>query len=240
MLILLSDTRKKLLWLWIGFTAVLIALVFVQTIAGKFDGIEATAWVWAFAHILPSLGLLFVAVLMNKNPSKVLVRATFRAVYAGTLAYLLLLTFTLLALPFATLNWSIEEYFAKSYTWLMPFQAILLLSFSFLYFRKEPLFRPNAAIMQEYVAKKAEFAQRSGHVSQVQAFGLLISDGGLGAVFEHLRERLKTDTNEVLVLQGQYANWQKQRDLNLLPPDALQRELNRMTMAVIDYVEKLP
>ena len=239
MLVLLSDTRKKLLWLWIGFTAVLIALVFVQTIAGKFEGIETIAWVWAFAHLLPALALLFVAVLMNKNLSKVLFRVTFRAVYAGAAAYLLLLLLTLLALPFATQNWSIEEYFAKSYTWLMPFQAILLLSFSFLYFRKEPLFRPNAAIMQEYVAKKAEFAQRSGNVSQVQAFELLISDGGLGAALEYLRTQLKTDANEVLVLQNQYANWQKQRDLNLLPPDALQRELNRMTMATIDFVEKL-
>lgn len=240
MLVLLSDTRKKLFWLWIGFTAALIALVFVQTIAGKFESIETSVWTWAFVQLLPALVLLFAAVILNKNPSKVLLRATFRAVYAGALAYLLLLLLTLLALPFATLNWSIEEYFAKSYTWLLPFQAILLLAFSFLYFRKEPLFRPNAAIMQEYVAKKAEFAQRSGNVSQVQAFDLLISDGGVGAALELLREQLKTDTNEVLVLQNQYANWQKQRDLNLMPPDALQRELNRLTMATIDYVEKLP
>lgn len=240
MLILLSDTRKKLLWLWIGFTAALIVLLFVQTVAGKFENIETAVWTWAFAHLLPALALLFVAVLLNRNPSKVLFQATFRAVYAGAAAYLLLLLLTLLALPFATQNWSIEEYFARSYTWLMPFQAVLLLAFSFLYFRKEPLFRPNAAIMQEYVAKKAEFARRAGNVSQVQAFDLLISGGGPGAALEYLRSQLKTDANEVLVLQNQYANWQKQRDLDLLPPDALQRELNRMTMAAIDCVEKLP
>lgn len=239
MLILLADTRKKLLWLWLGFTAVLVLLIFVQTLSGKFEDIEGQAWGWVFVNLLPALLLLFAAVLLNKNPSKVLMRATFRAVYFGALAYLLLVTVTLFAMPVATVNWSIEEYLAKSYTWLLPFQAFLLLAFAALYFRKEPLFRPNAAIMQQYVSKKAEFAQRTGNVSQVQAFELLIGDGGLGATLEHLRTNLKSEENAVILLQSQHAEWQKQRDLNLLPPDALQRELNRLTMAAVGFVEKL-
>lgn len=239
MLVLLTDTRKKLLWLWLGFTAALVLLVFVQTLTGKLEDIEGTAWGWVFAHLLPGLLLLFAAVLLNKNPSKVLMQATFRAVYAGALAYLLLVVLTLFVIPVATANWSIEEYLAKSYLWLLPFQAVLLLAFAALYFRKEPFFRPNANIMQQYVSKKAEFAQRASNVAQVQAFGLLISDGGLGAVLEHLRSHLKTDTNDIAVLQGQHTEWAKQRDLNLLPPDALQRELNRLTMAAVGYVEKL-
>lgn len=239
MLILLADTRKKLLWLWLGFTAVLVLLIFVQTLTGKFEAIEGTAWVWVFANLLPALLLLFAAVLLNKNPSKVLLRATFRAVYFGALTYLLLLTLTLFALPVATANWSIEAYLAKSYTWLLPFQAILLLAFTALYFRKEPLFRPNAAIMQQYVSKKSEFAQRNGNVLQVQAFELLIGEGGLGATLEHLRSHLKTEETAIILLQNQHAEWQKQRDLNLLPPDVLQRELNRMTMAAVGFVEKL-
>ncbi len=239
MLILLADTRKKLLWLWLGFTAVLVLLIFVQTLTGKFEAIEGTAWAWVFANLLPALLLLFAAVLLNKNPSKVLLRATFRAVYFGALTYLLLLALTLFVLPVATANWSIEEYLTKSYTWLLPFQAILLLAFAALYFRKEPLFRPNAAIMQQYVSKKAEFAQRMGHVSQVQAFELLIGDGGLGATLEHLRSHLKTEENAIILLQNQHAEWAKQRDLNLLPPDVLQRELNRRTMAAVGFVEKL-
>lgn len=239
MLILLADTRKKLLWLWLGFTAVLVLLVFVQTLAGKFEDIEGKAWAWVFVCLLPAFLLLFAAVLLNKNPSKVLLRATFRAVYAGALAYLLLVTLTLFALPAATANWSIEEYLAKSYTWLLPFQVFLLLAFALLYFRKEPLFRPNAAIMQQYVAKKAEFAQRTGNASQRQAFELLIGDGGVGATLEHLRGHLKSEENAIVLLQSQYAEWQKQRDLNLLPPDVLQRELNRLTMAVVGFVEKM-
>ncbi len=239
MLILLADTRKKLLLLWLGFTAALVLLIFVQTLTGKMEGIEGVAWSWVFANLLPALLLLFAAVLLNKNPSKVLMRATFRAVYAGALAYLLLLTLTLFVLPVATANWSIEEYLMKSYTWLLPFQAVLLLAFTVMYFRKEPLLRPDPDIMQQYVSKKAEFAQRSGNVSRVEAFNLLISDNGVGATLNYLRDQIPAAENDIVVLQGQYTEWTKQRDLNLMPPDALQRELNRLTMATVGYVEKL-
>lgn len=89
------------------------------------------------------------------------------------------------------------------------------------------------------MAKKAEFAQRTGNVSHVQAFELLISDGGVGAALQYLRSHLKTDENAIVLLQSQYTEWIKQRDLNLLPPDALQRELNRLTMAVTGFIEKI-
>ncbi|MEZ4967353.1 MAG: hypothetical protein R2791_19085 [Saprospiraceae bacterium] len=239
MLVLLADTRKKLLWLWLGFTAFIMLLFFLQTLAGKYEDIESKAWGWVFVHLLPALLLLFTAVLLNKNPSKVLLRATFRAVYFGALAYLLWLMLTLLALPVATTHWSIEEYLHKSYAWLLPFQAVLLLAFGLLYFRKAPIFQPNPAIMQQYVSKKAEFAQRSGNALQERIFKTLASEEGLGAALEQLRTHLKGDENAVIMLQNQYAEWQKQRDLNLLPPDTLQRELNRMTMAAAGYVEKL-
>jgi hypothetical protein len=151
MFVLLADTRKKLLWLWLIFTAIIILLFLIQTISGKFEDILGTAWLWVFVNLLPSLLLLFVAVLLNKNPSKVLLVNTFRAVYISASAYLLLLLVTLLALPFATINNSIEGYLKDAYLWLMPFQLILITVFSLLYFRKENLLRPNAAIMQEYV-----------------------------------------------------------------------------------------
>jgi hypothetical protein len=239
MLILLADTRKKLLWLWLIFSIITILLVLVQTIAGKFEEMLGTTWLWVFVNLLPSLLLLFVAVLLNKNPSKVLLINTFRAVYGSAWAYLLLLLLTLLALPFATANYSIEAYLKDAYLWLLPFQIILLIVFCLLYFRKETLFRPNAAIMQEYVSKKAEFAQRTGNDNQINAFNALINDDDLSDVLTILRTHLTDDKNSIILLQGQYAHWQEQRDLNLTPPDDLQRELNRLTMAIINYIEEL-
>jgi hypothetical protein len=239
MLILLADTRKKLLWLWLIFSIITILLVLVQTIAGKYEDMLGTTWLWVFVNLLPSLLLLFVAVLLNKNPSKVLLINTFRAVYGSAWAYLLLLLLTLLALPFATANYSIEAYLKDAYLWLLPFQIILLVVFCLLYFRKETLFRPNAAIMEEYVSKKAEFAQRTGNDNQINAFNALINDDDLSDVLTVLRTHLTDSKNDIIVLQSQYVNWQKQRDLNLTPPDALQRDLNRLTMAIINYIEEL-
>ncbi|MCC6458854.1 MAG: hypothetical protein IT260_00185 [Saprospiraceae bacterium] len=238
MLVLLADTRKKLLWLWLGFTAGLVLLFFVQTIAGKYEDIEAQAWTWLFVQLLPGVLLLWAAVLLNKNPSKVLMRATFRAVYAAALAYLLLVVLSLLALPAATANWSIEGYFAQSYTWLVPFQIVLLLLFGWMYFRKEMLFRPNAAILQQYVEKKAEFARRGGSSVQMQAFERLISEEGLAGALDFLRSQ-QPGNNDLLVLQNQLAGWKNQADLNLSSQDVLQRELNRMTLAAISIIEKL-
>jgi hypothetical protein len=238
MFVLLADTRKKLLWLWLIFTAIIILLFLIQTISGKFEDILGTAWLWVFVNLLPSLLLLFVAVLLNKNPSKVLLVNTFRAVYISASAYLLLLLVTLLALPFATINNSIEGYLKDAYLWLMPFQLILITVFSLLYFRKENLLRPNAAIMQEYVSKKAEFAKRTGNNNQIDAFNALINNA-LDAVLMLLKDNLKDNKNDIIVLQSQYTNWQKERDLNLTPPDDLQRELNRLTMAIVNYIEEL-
>jgi CRISPR/Cas system-associated endoribonuclease Cas2 len=239
MLVLLADTRKKLLWLWLAFTTILSILFLIQTISGKFEDIEIKAWLWLFINVLPCLVLLFVAVLLNKNPSKVLLISTFRAVYGSAWAYLLLLLVTLLALPFATVNSSIEDYLKDAYLWLIPFQIILMVVFSLLYFRKETLLRPNATIMQEYVSKKAEFAKRAGNDSQNTAFNALINNEDLTEVLTHLRTQLKDSKNDIIVLQSQYTNWQKERDLNLSPPDVLQRELNRLTMAVVNYIEDL-
>jgi Effector-associated domain 11 len=239
MLVLLADTRKKLLWLWLAFTAIIILLVLVQSITGKFEDIIGTAWLWVFINLLPSLSLLFVAVLLNKNPSKVLLINTFRAVYGSAWAYLLLLLITLLALPFATMNNSIDGYLKDAYLWLMPFQLVLIAVFALLYFRKETLLRPNATIMKEYVNKKAEFAQRTGNDKQIEAFRALVNDDDFSDVLTVLRTHLRDAQNDIVLLQSQYVNWQKQRDLNLTAPEDLQRELNRLTMAIVDYIEEL-
>ena len=239
MLILLADTRKKLLWLWLVFTAIIVLLIFIQTITGKFEDIENKAWLWAFTHLLPALLLLITAVLMNKNPSKVLLSSTFRLIFMATLTYLLLVLMTLLAMPFATIKQSIQEYFNQSYMWLVPFQVVLLITFGILYFKKETYFRPNAAIMKEFVSKKAEFAQRKGNTIQSEAFELLIADDKMPEVLDLLKARLKSSTNDIVLLESQYTEWQQQRDMNLLSADELQRTLNRLMLAVVSYIEKL-
>jgi hypothetical protein len=239
MLVLLADTRKKFLWLWLGFTAFIVLLIIAQTLTSKFEGIEIKAWVWTFANLLPVLLLLLSAVLLNKNPSKVLFQATFRTIFFASLAYLIVLILTLFAIPYATQQWSIEAYFSKSYLWLMPFQAVLLIAFGILYFKKETLFQPDPDIMLEYVGKKGEFAKRKGNIAQAQAFEGIHTENGMADVLNILQEKLPADNNDIVLLESQFADWKRQRDLNLTSEQDLQRTYNRLTLAVINYIEKL-
>ena len=239
MLILLADTRKKLLWLWLSFTTIIIIFVLIQTLTGKLEDIVGTTWLWAFINLLPALVLLLVAVLLNTHPSKVVLKTAFQFVFIATLAYLLFVLGTQLAIPMATLNRSIEEYLQQSYIWLLPFQATLIVAFSLIYFRKMPLFRPNEKILLELVNKKAEYAKRTNNTLQQQAFDMLLADGKMNDFFAFLRTHLKEDANDVVVVQGQYNEWTRQRDLNLSTPEELQIALNKLTLAGVNYVEKL-
>jgi hypothetical protein len=239
MLILLEDTRRKLLWLWLAGAVLAGLLTFVRTQTGMYEDMEAVAWSWYFTHILPTLLLLFVAVIGNRNPSKVVRRSTFFLLYAGGLSYLLLVALTLFGRPDTIQGQSMEDYLRLSYSWLLPFQALLLALFGIFYFRKEPFFQPNAAIVQAYVGKKTEYAHRHGSLLQIQAFDTLIQPDGLARTLAMLAESPGTQKNDLILLQSQYANWTKGRDLNLAAPDQLQRELNRMTLAVIDIIENL-
>lgn len=234
MLILLAETRKKLLGLWIGFSAAIALLVLAQTVAARYETIEGLAWAWTAVVLLPTLLLLFSAVLLHKNPSKVLLYSSFRAVYAGTMGYGMFIAVTLLSIPLALRQFSMEQYLRVSLLWLLPFQVLLLVILWLMYFRKEQLILPNARLMQEYVSKKSEFALKNGTPAQIQAFQLLIQEDGAGKTLAFLRNG--TNANDVILLQGRYARWREQRDLNLQAPDALQRELNNITMAVVDLI----
>jgi hypothetical protein len=239
MLVLLSNTRKKLLWLWLIATAIIMLLILMQTLMGVYEDIIGTAWMWAFVNLLPSLVLLYVVTLLNKNAAKLVLKSIFQSVYFGALAYLFCMFFFLIARPLAPSDQSIEAYLRMSYTLLMPFQILLLLIFSILYFKKEPLFLPNAAIIKDYTTKKAEMAQGKGNLKQEQAFSLLLEEPDLSKVLSFLHANLKEDTNDIVLMQSQYTTWQREKNLNLSSPDVLQRRLNNMTLAVSNYIEKL-
>jgi Effector-associated domain 11 len=239
MLVLLADSRKKLLWLWLGFTAVIMLFTLIQTVTGKLEDIVGTTWLWVFINLLPALVLLLVAVLLNKNPSKVVLKTAFHLVFVATCAYLLFVLATQWTIPLATRDRSIEDYLQQSYIWLVPLQLVLIIAFSILYFRKTPLFMPNEKILLEIVNKKAEYAKRTSNVKQQQAFDMLIAGDKMNDLFSFLRTHVTTDTNDVIVLQGQYNEWTRQRDLNLATPEELKIALNKLTLASINYVEKL-
>jgi hypothetical protein len=237
MLILLTDTRKKLLGLWMTGTGVVILFVLLQTLTGKLEEIEGTAWTWVFVNLLPTLLLLFVAAIRNKNPSKVLYLATFRALVGCLAGYLLLMLVTLLVIPVAVRQWSIEQYFQYSWYWLLPLQIVLLVVLGMLYFRRENQVRPNGTMMVEYLSKKLEFATRTGNLLQAKALKMLTEDNGLEKTLVFLQESVKLISNDLLLLSARFFQWKEGRDLNTVDQETLQREFNRMTLALIDLIE---
>jgi hypothetical protein len=167
------------------------------------------------------------------------VSTAFWAIYLGVLAYLSCLLFYLLATPFAMSNARLDDYLIHSFGFLVPFQLLLIGLFWLLYFKETPFFTPNAAIIGTYIHKKAATAAQTGHVQQQEAFAALTQDADLSNVLTLLRNHLPEDTSDIVLLQNQYTNWQRDKNLNLTAPDALQRQLNNLTLAITHYIEKL-
>ena len=241
--ILLADTRKKLLWLWLIFTGIIIALFLFMTIVNTFEGVEITAWIWAFISLMPMLAMLFIGVFRNPNPSKVIKKSVFYLVFYGALGYLILTLATLLGLQAwldAHTEGGIGDYFKQSYLWLLPFQILLLGGAWVLYFQKTKLIQPDEKILLEYAQKKAEYAQRFGNLAQQEAFDLLI-DNKMPALFELMTLQLKgkPEQNDIVLLQGTYTRIKETHNYDTEDPAVLQRELNRISMALIDIIENL-
>jgi Effector-associated domain 11 len=241
--ILLADTRKKLLWAWLIFTAVFIGLVLFMTLTNRFEDIEGAAWLWALSSVLPMLAMLYGGVVMNPQPSKVIKKAYFQVIFYGAIAYLLLVLMTLFGLPMWLNNHpegSVLDYFKQSYLWLIPFQIVLLVATWILYFQKTKLDRPNKKILLEYAQKKADYANRFGSLAQKRGFGSLL-ENDYPSVFESLEKNLtdKDDRNTALILSGQYTDLTEQRNLDTIEPAEAQRELNRITLVLVELIEKM-
>ena len=243
MWVLLADTRKKILWLWVVFTALIIGLFLFMTIENTFEGVVLSAWTWVFVCLLPMLALLFMGVVLNPQPSKVIKKSAFRLVYYGALGYLLLVLATFIGLR-AWLDThpteGTSDYFKQSYLWLLPFQILLLVGAWFLYFAKTQLLKPNEKILLEYGQKKAEYAQRFGNLTQQKAFDLLIKND-YDTLFGYLDTTLvsESDKTMLILLQNRYSQVQNDKNYNIGEPEQLQRELNKITLALIDTVEQI-
>lgn len=243
--ILLADTRKKLLWLWLAFTTLILAILFLMTLNGKLVEAEGATWSWASICLLPMLSLLFIGVARNAHPSKAIKKAHFWLIYALAFGYLISTLFTLLGLQGWLMSHTeegdgISRYFSETYLWLMPFEILLLIGAGFLYFQKTPLFQPNEKILMGYAQKKAEYAQRFGNKNQLKGFDLLIKND-FEQLFSFLTDTITDKSEQTLnaTLQSRYSFVKQHKDFNTADPKELQIELNKITMGLIDVIEEL-
>jgi hypothetical protein len=241
--ILLADTRKKLLNVWMIFAAFILGLFLLMTFVGKFEDIEGRSWLWLLTQLLPMLTLLFIGVTLNPQPSKVIKKTYFQTVFYGAIAYLLLVLMTLMGMQLWLLSnteGSILDYFQLSCFWLLPFQAVLLVTVYILYFQNTKLLQANEKILLAYAQKKAEHANRFGSLVQKQAFDHLLKND-YSSVFDLLEKNLtdKDDRNMSVVIKGQFSELNRQTGFGTLEPAEAQRVLNRITLALIEMIEKV-
>ena len=242
LLVQVKNIRRKLLFLWVGFSIPILLLVFAQTISGKFDGIIGAAWGWVAVNLLPVLGLLLIGAIQNKQGSKVIQQFVFRIIQLFSFIYLLLLLLTQFGLSAS--DQSIYDYFMQSYMWLVPFQIILLAVFTSLFYRKQAIFQPNEKIIKDHFKEKAQTARDQNNSFQQETFDKLINGN-----FDDLFEQLKHQTNEIakdsdkynesVLLQSQYNEWKKNTEMNLIDAKDAQITLNRISMALVGLIDEL-
>jgi hypothetical protein len=240
---LLSETRRACFRLCLISVAVVMLLVLVQTITGKLVGEAGEAWLWVALVALPALLMVWVSILLNKYPAKVVHPAAYSALVWGSAAYYGLILLTILSEPFATqAERSVMSYFQQSLLWLLPLEAVLLAGYALAFFRKESFFRPNEQIILDFAAKKAVDAQIKGKVWLQQSLELIAANDMPG-VFAKMKERFGTtnssDLNAAVLLENQYNELVRSRDLNMVEPATAQTSLNRIVMGVINLAERL-
>ncbi len=244
MLILLKYIRKKLLWLWIGFSIPILLLVLIQTINGKFEGIVSKAWLWVGINLLPTMLLLMISAIQNKYPGKMIQKSIFKIIWLFSLIYLVLLIMTQFGLSAGTVDKSIEAYFQQSYYWLLPFQLIILGVYSLLFFKKEAVFQPNEKLMKSHFQEKADKAKSNNNLNEQSAYEKLVA-GDFKGVFSQLKSDaqgyLKDQKrfNMALQLEGRYNKWKENSDMGLLDTKEANTEWNQIYYAVINLIDDL-
>src|ERR1044071_3572128 len=113
--------------IWCIGSSLSIALVLAQTVVGRYGDEVLHAWAWLLSTILPTL--TFMATMLvafdDSTPTATVRLGLFAWASVISVAYLILVVFTLFLQPFATID--PIRLFAISQLWLAPSQALALL-----------------------------------------------------------------------------------------------------------------
>jgi hypothetical protein len=132
----------------------------------------------------------------------------------------------------------------QSYKWLVPFQMILMLVFTSLFYRKQAIFQPSEKIIKSHFKEKAKTARDQKNTIQQEAFDKLI-EGDFEGIFEQLKHHTKEviddsgKFNDTILLQGRYNEWKKNTDMNLIDTKDAQITLNQISMALVNLIDEL-
>lgn len=139
-LIGLDHVRTRLAVVWLGGCSLIIVIVVLQSLIGKYGSHTQEAWAWLLPTIMPTLSMI-VAVLgytaLDPNQSASVVRKGFYdlAVYLSGI-YLLLTLLTIVIHPLA--DAPPLELMTISNLWLGPIQALVASALGVLFVSRQP------------------------------------------------------------------------------------------------------
>lgn len=237
MQIILAHKQYRLLRSWTILSAIIVLIIFLQTMLGRFAGEPLPAWVWVMLSLLPATLVIYTGIYLGKNGTKVVHQSTFQWIYFTAILYLLLVLGTLLALPFAIINndFTLPGYFQTSYAWLLPFQGVLILALSLLFFRKEgmPLedtASPAVVATENLALPEAIKKNCRQHIAKneiAEAFQ---------QIEEHFKQEEKALPEAFVVLERRYNDVMNEKKVDTIEPQAAQRELNRIAIALLQML----
>lgn len=241
---LLSETRSRCLYASMIGASVVTLFVLIQSITGKLAPEDLPfAWTWVAVNLLPGLALLWVNVLRQRTPAKLVHPAMHRALVWGTWGYTGMLLLTFLALGGALQQGnSVVGYFRSSWFWLLPAQLVLVGSYVLAFYRKESVFRPGEQVITAFSQQKAAEWQQKGNTARQQCFELVAAND-MPAAFDALKAAFdgKNTPNHhaTITLESQYTELQRQINMNAIEPAQAQIHLNRIAMGVLNLIEAL-
>lgn len=121
-----DTAKKRIAILWFIVAATIFALMFLQTINGKFENKVSEAWGWFCQNLLPTLSLIISVFIFdnaaNNGNSRMIDKFHFNIAFFISLFYLLVVTSVVLAQPFA--KTSTIVWLQQSNIYLAPLQGI--------------------------------------------------------------------------------------------------------------------
>lgn len=138
----LDLVRNRLAAVW-GIGAGLVVIVVVlQSLLGRFGDRTQDAWGWLLPTIMPTLGMIFTVLgytALDPVFSNSVVRKSFFHIAMGlSIGYLGLVTLTVLIGPFAAVNGSqMVDLMNTSNLWLGPFQGLVASALGVLFVTKK-------------------------------------------------------------------------------------------------------
>ena len=243
MWVLVSRARRKCWKIWLISALLVCLLTIAQTITNKLGEAVTIVWLWTLISVIPGLSVLFISLVVNKYPSRLLSKELYITLLTGTIIYVALLLLTLILEPYATAeHLSIISYKIQSFWWLLPFQFLLVIGFYSVFIRQRISQKLNDRVIKQTAAQQVSSENSKSRSIRENIFEL-IANGKLNdaqtKIYEYVTHTGIGNINEIILLKNRYREVCKERNLDLISRDAKQIEINRITLATMSIADEI-